>query len=72
MKLKTMNDISIQFKENMGNKIVEDTAKWMEYDIKQEAIKWVKKGIKCGCKEQCLPSVATMKDFFNITEEDLK
>lgn len=79
--LKTLKDISIQYKENMGNKIVEDTAKWMEFDIKAEAVKWVKEYQRMledydpeAMSEYSYADTLThaFTKFFNLTEEDLK
>ena len=70
--LKTLKDISIQYKKNMAD-CVKDTAKWMEFDIKAEAIKWVKAlDLEKDKWNYCLHHVEWIKNFFNLTEEDLQ
>ena len=39
-------------------------------ELRQEAIKWVKKQKECG--DEFVFAVEEFMDFFNITEEDLK
>ena len=64
MKLKTLKDLT-KFKD----KSYSDEFAYLESDLKQEAIKWVK---------MCLETYSTWESltpfikFFNITEEDLE
>lgn len=75
MKLKTLKDLKFFWKNPKNKKVVE----YVEYpDLKQEAIKWVKK-LQKEADLFSMPamlgerdSVIEFKNFFNITEEDLK
>ncbi len=60
MKLKTLKDISWECKWELEG---------CKHCIKKEAIKWVKEGLKENWNNLI---GATLMEFFNITEEDLK
>lgn len=74
-KLKTLKDFVLCVYEKrdrtLGN-LPEHKTFWVDYEeIKKEAIKWVKHFQDNPILKAC-GSSEMMKEFFNITEEDLK
>jgi len=66
MELKTLKDIQFKMFPFVGKELFEE-------ELKQEAIKWVKQlTIEIQEQNYCYHHISWIKNFFNLTEEELK
>ena len=70
--LRTLKDIELKERGiNITDLRTLETLRRYDYNLRAEAIKWIKQANRCGC-DKCRHASISFMDFFNITEEDLK
>ena len=72
MKLKTLKDLDEKIVDDWENKVIVWKSAELKSELKAEAIKWYKDGLKSYNWKSSDNLLRWILFFFNITEEDLK